>query len=68
MLTCAIPCVVLMGLGISVLFCRPHETDQLGSEYTLARQYGANGVDCRRMYAECPLGHGLLDTISAINM
>uniref|UniRef100_A0A8W7PTP9 Uncharacterized protein n=1 Tax=Anopheles coluzzii TaxID=1518534 RepID=A0A8W7PTP9_ANOCL len=57
----------LVGELFEVVFT-PHETDQLGSEYTLARQYGANGVDCRRMYAECPLGHGLLDTISAINM
>uniref|UniRef100_A0A182UJ52 Uncharacterized protein n=1 Tax=Anopheles melas TaxID=34690 RepID=A0A182UJ52_9DIPT len=57
----------LVGELFEVMFT-PHETDQLGSEYTLARQYGANGVDCRRMYAECPLGHGLLDTISAINM
>ncbi|XP_041764425.1 uncharacterized protein LOC121589517 [Anopheles merus] len=57
----------LVGELFEVVFT-PHETDQLGSEYTLARQYGANGVDCRRMYAECPLGHGLLDTISAINV
>uniref|UniRef100_A0A182IXW2 Uncharacterized protein n=1 Tax=Anopheles atroparvus TaxID=41427 RepID=A0A182IXW2_ANOAO len=44
----------------------PYETDQLDGEYTMARKYGANGVDCMRMYSACPLGHGLLDMISAI--
>uniref|UniRef100_A0A182P723 Uncharacterized protein n=1 Tax=Anopheles epiroticus TaxID=199890 RepID=A0A182P723_9DIPT len=57
----------LIGELFEVVFT-PHETDQLSSEYTLARKYGANGVDCRRMYAECPLGHGLLDTISAFQI
>uniref|UniRef100_A0A182Q9R7 Uncharacterized protein n=1 Tax=Anopheles farauti TaxID=69004 RepID=A0A182Q9R7_9DIPT len=57
----------LIGELFEVVFT-PHETDQLSSEYTMARKYGANGVDCRRMYAECPIGHGLLDTISAIEM
>ncbi|XP_053660643.1 uncharacterized protein LOC128709662 [Anopheles marshallii] len=57
----------LIGELFEVIFT-PHETDQLDSAYTMARKYGANGVDCMRMYAECPLGHGLLDTISAIQM
>lgn len=47
---------------------RPYETDQLDSDYLMAKKYGANGVDCMRVYSECPLGHGLLDTISAIQL
>ncbi|XP_052902075.1 uncharacterized protein LOC128309676 [Anopheles moucheti] len=57
----------LIGELFEVIFT-PHETDELDSAYTMARKYGSNGVDCMRMYAECPLGHGLLDTISAIQM
>uniref|UniRef100_A0A182TBX4 Uncharacterized protein n=1 Tax=Anopheles maculatus TaxID=74869 RepID=A0A182TBX4_9DIPT len=57
----------LVGELFEVIFT-PHETDQLASEYTMARKYGANGVNCMRMYADCPLGHGLLDTISAMQM
>uniref|UniRef100_A0A4Y0BI71 Uncharacterized protein n=1 Tax=Anopheles funestus TaxID=62324 RepID=A0A4Y0BI71_ANOFN len=57
----------LVGELFEVVFT-PHETDQLDSEYMMARKYGANGVDCMRMYAECPLGHGLLDTNSAIQI
>ncbi|XP_058116962.1 uncharacterized protein LOC131284569 [Anopheles ziemanni] len=56
----------LIGELIEVIFT-PYETDQLDSEYTMAHKYGANGVDCMRMYSECPLGHGLLDMISLIS-
>ncbi|XP_053670295.1 uncharacterized protein LOC128720641 [Anopheles nili] len=57
----------LIGEILDVMFT-PHDTDQLSSEYIMARKYGANGVDCMRMYAECPVGHGLLDTISAMEV
>ncbi|XP_050087285.1 uncharacterized protein LOC126572204 [Anopheles aquasalis] len=55
----------LVGALFDVVFT-PYETDQLDKDYLMAKKYGANGVDCMRVYSDCPLGHGLLDTISAI--
>uniref|UniRef100_A0A182NDU8 Uncharacterized protein n=1 Tax=Anopheles dirus TaxID=7168 RepID=A0A182NDU8_9DIPT len=40
----------------------PGDTDDLPDEYKMARKYGANGVNCGRLYDECPFGHGILDT------
>uniref|UniRef100_A0A182KGP0 Uncharacterized protein n=1 Tax=Anopheles christyi TaxID=43041 RepID=A0A182KGP0_9DIPT len=57
----------MIGELFEVVFT-PHETDQLNSEYMVARKYGENGVDCRRLYADCPLGHGLLDAISVTDI
>uniref|UniRef100_A0A182JQ01 Uncharacterized protein n=1 Tax=Anopheles christyi TaxID=43041 RepID=A0A182JQ01_9DIPT len=51
----------MVGEILDVVFS-PGDTDDLPDEYKIARRYGANGVDCGRMYAECPFGHGILDT------
>ena len=45
----------------------PGDSDDLPEQYKMARRYGANGVDCARLYAECPFGHGLLDTVTAMH-
>uniref|UniRef100_A0A182VEV7 Uncharacterized protein n=1 Tax=Anopheles merus TaxID=30066 RepID=A0A182VEV7_ANOME len=51
----------MVGEILDVVFS-PGDSDDLPEQYKMARRYGANGVDCARLYAECPFGHGLLDT------
>uniref|UniRef100_A0A182VYI2 Uncharacterized protein n=1 Tax=Anopheles minimus TaxID=112268 RepID=A0A182VYI2_9DIPT len=51
----------MVGEILDVVFT-PGDTDDLSDEYKMARKYGANGVDCARLYSECPFGHGILDT------
>ncbi|XP_053671209.1 uncharacterized protein LOC128721478 [Anopheles nili] len=54
----------LVGEVLDVIFT-PQESDALPPEFLLARRYGANGLDCARVYSACPLGLGLLDQMSA---
>uniref|UniRef100_A0A182SQP0 Uncharacterized protein n=1 Tax=Anopheles maculatus TaxID=74869 RepID=A0A182SQP0_9DIPT len=56
----------MVGEILDVVFT-PGDTDDLPDEYKMARKYGANGVNCARLYAECPFGHGILDTITAMH-
>ncbi|XP_050088573.1 uncharacterized protein LOC126572903 [Anopheles aquasalis] len=56
----------MVGELMDVVFT-PGDTDELAEEYKMARRYGANGVDCSRVYDECPWGHGILDTITALH-
>ncbi|XP_052890959.1 uncharacterized protein LOC128299130 [Anopheles moucheti] len=56
----------MVGEILDVVFT-PGDTDDLADEYKMARRYGANGVDCARLYEQCPYGHGLLDTVTAMH-
>ncbi|XP_049547911.1 uncharacterized protein LOC125959146 [Anopheles darlingi] len=56
----------MVGELMDVVFT-PGDTDELADEYKMARRYGANGVDCSRLYDACPWGHGILDTITALH-
>uniref|UniRef100_A0A182P6Q1 Uncharacterized protein n=1 Tax=Anopheles epiroticus TaxID=199890 RepID=A0A182P6Q1_9DIPT len=56
----------MVGEILDVVFS-PGDADDLPEAYKMARRYGANGVDCGRLYAECPFGHGILDTITAMH-
>ncbi|XP_052863497.1 uncharacterized protein LOC128270132 [Anopheles cruzii] len=56
----------MVGEIMDVVFT-PGDSDDLADEYKLARRYGANGVNCKRVYDECPWGHGILDTITAMH-
>ncbi|XP_053660638.1 uncharacterized protein LOC128709658 [Anopheles marshallii] len=46
----------------------PQESDALPVEFLMARRYGANGVNCLKLYASCPWGMGLLDRVSTIGL
>uniref|UniRef100_A0A182QLK8 Uncharacterized protein n=1 Tax=Anopheles farauti TaxID=69004 RepID=A0A182QLK8_9DIPT len=56
----------MVGEILDIVFS-PGDTDDLPEEYKMARKYGANGVNCGRLYDECPFGHGLLDTVTAMH-
>uniref|UniRef100_A0AAG5CP92 Uncharacterized protein n=1 Tax=Anopheles atroparvus TaxID=41427 RepID=A0AAG5CP92_ANOAO len=56
----------MVGEIMDIVFA-PTDTDDLPDEFKMARKYGANGVDCGRVYDECSWGHGLLDTITAMH-
>uniref|UniRef100_A0A182IQI8 Uncharacterized protein n=1 Tax=Anopheles atroparvus TaxID=41427 RepID=A0A182IQI8_ANOAO len=56
----------MVGEIMDIVFA-PADTDDLPDEFKMARKYGANGVDCGRVYDECSWGHGLLDTITAMH-
>ncbi|XP_058117965.1 uncharacterized protein LOC131284673 [Anopheles ziemanni] len=56
----------MVGEIMDIVFA-PADTDDLAEEFKLARKYGANGVDCGRVYDECAWGHGILDTITAMH-
>uniref|UniRef100_A0A182Q6U1 Uncharacterized protein n=1 Tax=Anopheles farauti TaxID=69004 RepID=A0A182Q6U1_9DIPT len=55
----------LVGELLDVIFT-PQESDALSTKFLMARRYGANGVDCLRLYAACPWGMGLLDNVSRV--
>uniref|UniRef100_A0A182NFF5 Uncharacterized protein n=1 Tax=Anopheles dirus TaxID=7168 RepID=A0A182NFF5_9DIPT len=55
----------LVGELLDVIFT-PQESDALSPKFLMARRYGANGVDCMRLYSACPLGMGLLDYVSRV--
>ncbi|XP_055633844.1 uncharacterized protein LOC129774172 [Toxorhynchites rutilus septentrionalis] len=55
----------LVGEILDVIFT-PSEADRVDLEYKLASRYGANGVDCGRLYKECLAGYGLLDELSTV--
>uniref|UniRef100_A0A182T7S4 Uncharacterized protein n=1 Tax=Anopheles maculatus TaxID=74869 RepID=A0A182T7S4_9DIPT len=55
----------LVGELLDVIFT-PQESDTLSPEFLLARRYGANGVNCMKVYSSCPWGMGLLDYVSII--
>lgn len=46
------------------VFFTPGEFEPLDSDYRMARKAGLHHVDCEKLYPECPMGHGLLDSIS----
>ncbi|XP_053671720.1 uncharacterized protein LOC128721938 [Anopheles nili] len=56
----------MVGELLDVVFT-PGDADHLAEEYKEARRYGANGVDCDRVYDACPLGHGILDAVTAMH-
>lgn len=45
------------------LFLSPNE-NEVDSDYVDAMLAGKYGAQCIEMYGDCPLGHGLLDSIS----
>ncbi|XP_055633842.1 uncharacterized protein LOC129774170 [Toxorhynchites rutilus septentrionalis] len=55
----------LIGEILDVIFT-PSEEEKMDLEYKLAARYGANGVDCGRLYGECPVGYGLLERLSTV--
>ncbi|XP_049285289.1 uncharacterized protein LOC125764753 [Anopheles funestus] len=56
----------MVGEILDIIFT-PGDTDDLLDEYKMARKYGANGVNCARLYDACPFGHGILDTVTAMH-
>ncbi|XP_055546684.1 uncharacterized protein LOC129731009 [Wyeomyia smithii] len=57
----------MFGEILDVIFT-PSGTDVMDDDYKLARKYGLHGVSCSKAFNECPYGHGILDTISAVNL
>ncbi|XP_052863440.1 uncharacterized protein LOC128270074 [Anopheles cruzii] len=57
----------LVGELLDVIFT-PQRTDTLSPKFLKARRYGANGVDCSRLYSRCPWGMALLDRVSALSL
>ncbi|XP_049286008.1 uncharacterized protein LOC125765150 [Anopheles funestus] len=57
----------LVGELLDVIFT-PQESDALPLEFLMARRYGANGVNCLKLYPACPWGMGLLDYVSTIGL
>lgn len=48
------------------LFFTPGEHELIDEDYRDAQSAGRNRVNCERMYEHCPMGHGILDSISLI--
>jgi hypothetical protein len=48
------------------IFFTPGEHEKLHEDYHHARKAGFNGVSCEKLYADCPFGHGILDSVSLI--
>lgn len=48
------------------LFFTPGKHEKLHPDYREARKAGLNRVNCEKLYADCPFGHGILDTFSII--
>ncbi|XP_039440353.1 uncharacterized protein LOC120421217 [Culex pipiens pallens] len=44
----------------------PSDDEVVDSDYKLAWSYGANGVDCERLYKKCPLEHEMLGKFSKL--
>jgi hypothetical protein len=56
----------LVGELIQIFFT-PGQHEKLPEEYIHARKAGLNRVDCEKLFPDCPMGHGILDSISIIN-
>lgn len=56
----------LVGELIQIFFT-PGKHEKLPEEYTHARKAGLNGIDCVKLYPDCPFGNGILDSISIIH-
>lgn len=48
------------------VFFTPGEFESIDIEYRDAQSAGRNHVNCERMFAQCPMGHGILDSFSLI--
>uniref|UniRef100_A0A182MHF9 Secreted protein n=1 Tax=Anopheles culicifacies TaxID=139723 RepID=A0A182MHF9_9DIPT len=57
----------LVGELLDVIFT-PQESDALPPEFLMAHRYGANGVNCLKLYSACSWGMGLLDYVSRIGL
>jgi hypothetical protein len=43
---------------------RPGKFEIIDEVYKDAREAGRHGVDCLKLYAGCPMGHGILDSVT----
>ena len=48
------------------LFFTPGKHERLHADYHHARHAGLQHVNCEKLFPECPLGHGMLDSFSLI--
>lgn len=48
------------------LFFTPGQHEHIDQDYRFARQAGLNRVDCEKLFSDCPMGHGILDSFSLI--
>lgn len=48
------------------IFFTPGDFEPLDSDYRIARKAGFHHVNCEKLYPDCPIGHGILDSISLI--
>ena len=55
----------LMGEVLQMFFS-PGQHELIHQDYKDAKKAGLNGIDCIKMYSDCPIGNGLLDNISLI--
>ncbi|CRL08702.1 CLUMA_CG021269, isoform A [Clunio marinus] len=49
------------------LFFTPGKHEKIHQDYLDARKAGISHVNCEKIYANCPLGHGILDSFSLIH-
>ncbi|KXJ78671.1 hypothetical protein RP20_CCG003899 [Aedes albopictus] len=57
----------MFGELMDVMFT-PYEAEHLDEIYMEARQHGLNGTDCVEVYKGCPLGSGLLEKLTVLNL
>lgn len=48
------------------IFFSPGHHEKIHQDYRDAKKVGLNRVDCEKMYPDCPMGHGLLDSFSLV--
>jgi hypothetical protein len=48
------------------VFFSPNDIEPLDDDYRIARKAGLHHVNCEKLYSDCPMGHGILDSISLI--
>jgi hypothetical protein len=45
---------------------RPGQHEEIDEVYRGASEAGRHGVDCPKLYPDCPMGHGILDSVSFV--
>jgi hypothetical protein len=45
---------------------RPGQHEEIAQVYRDASEAGRHGVDCSKLYPDCPMGHGILDSVSFV--
>jgi hypothetical protein len=45
---------------------RPGQHEEIDEAYRDASDAGRHGVDCSKLYPDCPIGYGILDSVSLV--